>query len=280
MSRTDTTPTVFPPHLTKLGWTSYSNKQEWKDARRAFTVTASAVGNVLGYGGNSRKNQALRTAVVNRLTFITGDDKWQAYLPPTNEFALAVMNSGSENEEVIHQQVNPGLPTTITLIPHPTLKWMSCSPDALDLTLTKGHEYKTRVLKLVLPQEIHDIDPIHYLQVQTSMHCTAPYITTWTLSYNILRQPKISSFLIEYDEALMTDIERDLSQFNDRAECICADLMSRITEFAAPTEITFNAIFDKWKYECKRKRSDKSSNHNSIEHKVTESIKTHVTKYE
>lgn len=106
------------------------------------------------------------------------------------------------------------------------------------------------------------------------MHCTFPYITQWTLSYNIWGHPEVTSFLIEYDEALMRGVEPELSQFNDRVQCIVNHVLS------TTTDCNFNQIFDQWKYDTKRKRADQSSGKRTLTALVNESIKTHVTKIE
>lgn len=266
-----------PPPPKKLGWTSYLNKQDWKAARQAFTVTASSVPAVVNYGGNTSRNQALRTAAISQMIHKHPDQAstWEPYLPKHTAFAQRIMDAGSSNEAWIHQQVNPRIPSTITIVPHPALPWLACSPDALDVERKVGHEYKTRVMKKVLPTNPTQIDPAHYLQVQTSMHCTAATpdlgITHWTLSYNVLGEPRISQFFIKYDSELMKTLEIQLSQFNNRVQCIVYGLESLADN---DTLITVDDVLRAWKFDSKRKVESMA-----LTHMIDDSIKNNVYNY-
>ena len=107
------------------------------------------------------------------------------------------------------------------------------------------------------------------------MHCTAATpdlgITHWTLSYNVLGEPRISQFFIKYDSELMKTLEIQLSQFNNRVQCIVYGLESLADN---DTLITVDDVLRAWKFDSKRKVESMA-----LTHMIDDSIKNNVYNY-
>lgn len=157
------TPCTSDPPQGPPGYIVSSERRQWLHARRDFMITASCVPDVLHCGWNSR-----HVALMRKLCDLYGEsviprrgkrkgkaraarertllDGRPASPPPgsfvLNKETLAIMEMGRLNEPLIHAAIAPPhiKPGLLILKPHATLRWMACSPDALDLGARVGYE--------------------------------------------------------------------------------------------------------------------------------------------
>lgn len=286
MQEEATTPSS--PKLTKSrpGLLYFDNKQDWEEGRRRFIVTASIAGKLVNCGQRSTRNELLKTQSLKLLMRSIPEKThvWTDLMPKINDYTQWIMDKGTANEALIHQKVNPHLTKEKVdfMIVHPMIPWMACSPDAVDWDAGIGHEYKTLVVKTTLPLEVHQIDHSHYLQVQTSLACSAHLgLTRWTLTHNKLGFEETSTFMIDYDPGLMDYMQQQYFQpFVNKVAKIyaqtCRPIYRLNSEGDQPTDDMcknwFETAYNAHKYGPMNK-----DERDAITFAITDSIDSHVT---